>query len=499
MSPRRLKSSTGQVNGIAPTLMLEKSSGIPLHKQIYSGFRAAILRGELVPGQQVPSSRALTVELGVSRFPILEAYAQLHAEGYFETQAGLGTFISRLLPVSNASSSPRIACIVGSRLASKQSERLPAFEETPWRYGQGAFALHQPALDQFPFRTWSQLVALHSRRPRADAFHHVDPLGLGRFRTAICSYLRTSRAVRCEPDQIMIVSGSQQALALTSRVLFDPEDPVLVEDPGYPLMRSVLLGAGCRLVPVPVDENGMNVSAAIELCEKARAAFVTPSHQFPMGSTLSASRRLQLIEWAERSGSWIVEDDYDSEFRYESKPISSLQGLDISERVIYIGTFSKVLFASLRLGYIVIPKDLVERFIRVRLAMDIFPPYLYQEVLADFMERGSFIRHLRGMRALYQKRRATLVDSLEKRFGDDLAIHGAAAGLHLCVTLPKGFHDLEVAAKAAEQHLWIWPLSSCYLECAPQQGMLLGYGNTPVEQVAKGVKQLQSVLSRCHA
>src|SRR6202034_1996937 len=221
--------------------------------------------------------------------------------------------------------------------------------------------------------------------------------------------------------------------------------PIWVEEPGYILQRTVLNAAGCRLIPVPVDKEGMNVAAGIKQHRKPRAVFVTPSHQYPLGWTMSASRRLQLLNWAQSSGAWVIEDDYDSEYRYESMPIASLQGMDVNSRVIYIGTFSKVLFPSLRIGYIVIPPDLVERFAAVRFSMDIFPPYLYQEVLADFMNLGHFGRHIRKMRQIYSERRTVLVECLREECSDILEIHGTEAGMNLAVTLPKGFRDQEIA------------------------------------------------------
>jgi GntR family transcriptional regulator/MocR family aminotransferase len=293
----------------------------------------------------------------------------------------------------------------------------------------------------------------------------------------------------------MVVSGSQQALDITARVLFDPGSPVWVEDPGYRLERIVLAAAGCRLIPVPVDRDGMNISVGIKRHRKARAAFVTPSHQFPLGSTMSLSRRLQLLNWAQSSGAWIIEDDYDSEYRYESLPIASLQGLDVNSRVIYIGTFSKVLFPSLRLGYIVIPPDLVDRFMAVRFAMDIFPPYLYQEVLADFMRMGHFTRHIRRMRQLYGERRTVLVESLRNEAGIDLEVQGAEAGMHLTVTLPAGISDVEIAAKAARDRLWLWPLSPSYFSEQPRQGFILGFGSTPTNQISKAVRSLRAAIA----
>jgi GntR family transcriptional regulator/MocR family aminotransferase len=301
--------------------------------------------------------------------------------------------------------------------------------------------------------------------------------------------------VHCDPDQVMIVAGSQQALEITTRVLLDDRSPAWVEEPGYWLTRQVLTAAGCRLVPVPVDSEGLDVAWGVKECRKARAAFVAPSHQYPLGATMSASRRLQLLDWAQSSGSWVIEDDYDSEYRYGNMPIASLQGLDHNSRVIYIGTFSKTLFPSLRLGYVVIPPDLVGRFAAVRYAMDIAPPHFFQAVLTDFMTEGHFARHIRRMRQLYAQRRIALVDELQREFGSALDILGSEAGMHLAVILPKGFRDQEVAERAAREKLWLAPLSPSYLGRIPRQGFILGFGNTMAEEMPKAVRQLKSLLS----
>jgi GntR family transcriptional regulator / MocR family aminotransferase len=485
--------------GVSPIVPIDRGSGVPLHKQIYDGYRGAILRGDLRPGQQVTSSRTFAAELHVSRFPVLNAYAQLLAEGYFESRTGAGTFVSAALPeqlmsVARAATVPAQAPS-GPRPVSRRSHLVPSFQPGPSLRGWGAFGVHQPAFDQFPFQIWSSLVARHSQSPQASAIHHIDPQGLPRFREEICGYLRTARGVKCDAGQIMIVSGSQQALDITARVLFDPGNRVWVEEPGYSLERSVLIAAGCELCPVPVDSDGMDVAEGIRRHRKARAAFVTPSHQYPLGSTMSASRRLQLLNWAQSSGAWIIEDDYDSEYRYESQPVASLQGLDANSRVIYIGTFSKVLFASLRIGYIVIPPDLVDRFVAVRFAMDIFPPYLYQEVLTDFMRMGHFGRHIRRMRQLYGERRAVLVNSLRNEFGNMVEMHGAAAGMHLAITLQKGTRDRDIAARAAQERLWLWPLSPSYLGETARQGFVLGFGSTSAAQIPRAVGRLKALCT----
>jgi GntR family transcriptional regulator/MocR family aminotransferase len=480
-------------------MVVDRKAETPLHKQIYDGFRASILRRELRPGQRIPSSRELAAELRVSRFPVLNAYSQLLAEGYFESRVGAGTFVSGSLPEQRMSVTlPNTASIQtrsGPRPVAQRSFLYPTFHGHPAVFGWGAFGVHQPAFDQFPFQTWSSLVARHSRNPGASAIHYVNPLGTDRFREAIADYLRTARGVKCDISQIMIVSGSQQALDITARVLFDPGDPVWIEEPGYRLQRSVLMAAGCRLIPIPVDEEGMDVAAGIRTRRKAKAAFVTPSHHYPLGVTMSASRRLQLLNWAQHSGAWIVEDDYDSEYRYESLPIASLHGLDVNQRVIYIGTFSKVMFASLRLGYIVIPPDLVERFTAVRHVMDIFPPYLYQEVLSDFINEGHFTRHIRKMRQVYSEKRTALVESLRAEFGDEVEIHGAEAGMHLAITLQEELQDVEIAIKAARERLWLWPLSPSYIGEKSRKGFVLGFGSAPRDLIPQYVRHLRTILS----
>jgi len=329
----------------------------------------------------------------------------------------------------------------------------------------------------------------------AKSFHYGDLLGSKALRETIASYLRTARALHCDTDQVMIVSGSQQALEISARVLLDPGSPVWIEEPCYRGARDAFALTGCRLVPVPVDEAGVDVAAGIQRCRKARAAFVTPSHQFPLGVTMSASRRFQLLEWAQNTGSWILEDDYDGEYRYESLPIASLQGLDANGRVIYIGTFSKVLFPSLRLGYVVIPSDLVDRFLAIRRAMDLGPASFYQEVLADFIREGHFARHIRRMRVLYGERRSALVESISRELGSLVEVLGGDAGMHLVVTLPKGSRDVEIAKRAAAQNLWMWPLSRSYMGVVSRSGLILGFGSTAVEEIPRALRKLRNLLA----
>ena len=489
-------SSRTQLGGVATLISVNRAAERPLYKQIYDAFRARILNRELRPGQLVPSTRQLAGELRVSRLPVLNAYAQLLAEGYFESRVGAGTFIASALPEEPARRKPKTAATTtpGPRAVAARASSLPAYEKPSWTDGLGPFQVGHPELEAFPLKTWSRLMARHSRKMRPRELRYGDAMGSETLRGALAVYLRTSRAVRCETDQIMIVSGSQQALDITARVLLDPGAPVWVEEPGYWLVHHVLKAAGCLAVPVPVDQEGLNVSEGIGLSPTARAAFVAPSHQYPLGVTMSAARRLQLLEWASKAGSWVVEDDYDSEYRYESPPLSSLQGLDSDSRVIYVGTFSKVLFPSLRLGYIVIPPDLVDRFAAVRQAMDLCPSSINQAVLAEFIREGHFARHIRKMRQVYAERRQALVREIERELYPACTIVGGGAGMHLTVMLDGRVRDTEVAARAAEKRLRLSALSLSYVGDAPRQGFVLGFGNTRASEIPGAIRLLKKLL-----
>ena len=487
-------------SGILPLIAVDREAASPLHKQIYDAYRTAIIGGRLRPGQRIPSTRVLASELGVSRFPVLNAYGQLLAEGYFEGRVGAGTLISSSLPDQFTSSAPattaRLAATgAAPRAIARRSSILAPPEDSPWLEGPGPFRVGEVAFNQFPVHVWSRLVARQCRNMDAQSSHYGDQMGSRALRETMAGYLKTARSLQCHADQIMIVSGSQQALELSARVLLDPGSHVWIEEPCYRLARDVFALAGAKLVPVPVDEEGLDVAAGVERYRRARAAFVTPSHQFPLGVTMSASRRFQLLDWAHSSGSWIIEDDYDSEYRYESLPVASLQGIDADNRVIYIGTFSKVLFPSLRMGYLVIPPDLIESFLTIRRMMDLGPPAFFQDVLADFIAEGHFARHIRRMRVLYNERRSVLVASLHKEMGSMVEVLGNEAGMHLAVTLHTGGSDVNIAERAARQNLRLWPLSLSYLGKKPRQGFILGFGGTPVAEIPRAVRKLRDLLT----
>jgi GntR family transcriptional regulator/MocR family aminotransferase len=491
-----LTTTKRQFGAVLPLISIDRKSQKPVYRQIYEAFRTRIFEGELRAGQLVPSTRQLAHDLRVSRFPILNAYAQLLAEGYFESRMGAGTFIASSLPGAPRSQDRKAALELATRArpVAVHTSTLPPYTKPSWADHLGPFQLGQPELNAFPLRLWSRLLARYSRNMHAQELRYGEAMGMRSLREAVAVYLGTARGVVCEADQIMIVSGSQQGLDITTRVLLDPETPVWVEEPGYWLIHHVLRTAACQPIPVPVDSEGLDVSAGIKLNARARAAFVAPSHQFPLGVTMSASRRFQLVEWAEKAGAWIIEDDYDSEYRYDSSPISSLQGLDRNSRTIYIGTFSKVLFPSLRLGYIVIPPDLVEHFAAMRQAMDLCLSPINQAVLTEFIRQGHFGRHIRKMREVYRERRRLLVTEIRKQIGSACTIMGGEAGMHLTILLNTEVRDTELAARAFEKKLWLSPLSLSYVGAAPRQGLVLGYGNTPTSQIPGAVRLLKTLV-----
>jgi GntR family transcriptional regulator/MocR family aminotransferase len=425
---------------------------------------------------------------------VVAAFEQLVAEGYVESRVGAGSFVSPELPDASPAQGGRAA----APATRSGPRRLPASPlptpAEPWFELAGAFRIGQPALEEFPAELWARVVARHVRRQSRGQMRYGDPMGSPELREALAHHLRTVRSVNCTAEQIMVVSGSQQALALAGRALLSPGDAVWMEEPGYNGARDALRLAGARLVGVPVDDDGLDVAAGVARCPDARAAYVTPSHQYPLGTILSAPRRLQLLDWARRRGAWVLEDDYDSEYRYDTQPLASLQGLDDDERVLYVGTFSKVLFPALRVGYLVLPRDLVARFRRFRDAMDLFPAPLYQAVLAEWIRDGHFARHLRRMRAIYAERRRALESALAGELGPAARIVGDRAGMHLVVMLPTGARDREIAERAARRGISAIPLSSCYGGRSSRPGLVLGYGAARLSEIPDAVRRLKAVL-----
>jgi len=472
---------------------------LPLYRQIYEGIRRAVLKRQLLPGTRLPSSRELAELLDVSRNTVVNAYEQLLAEGYLETRVGAGTFVNSSLPeeylhverpgrVAPAANGARTLSRLGQVFA---DQALPS--TLPPHFP--AFAVSLPDLAAFPQRLWARLARRHYGKIELTALDYQRyPAGYPPLREAIAAHLLTTRGVRCSAEQIVIVSGSQQALYLAGQALLDPGETVWMEDPGYPGAKRALQACGARIAPVPIDEQGLVVRRGQAEHPQARAAFITPSHQFPLGYTMSLSRRLELLQWAAANGTWIIEDDYDSEYRYGGRPIVALQGLDTQGRVIYAGTFSKTLFPQLRLGYLVAPADLVGAFTAARFASNLAPPLLSQMALADFIAEGHFVRHLRRMRRRYQARRDSLLEALQSRLPRLLSPGPAYGGLNLTAWLEEGIDDMALFRRAADYRLSLMPLSWMYAREPARHGLLLGFAAPAPEEIAAGARRLQALI-----
>jgi GntR family transcriptional regulator/MocR family aminotransferase len=360
----------------------------------------------------------------------------------------------------------------------------------------GAFRGGEPALDLFPFEVWARLLARRARQSLHAFAHYQPPAGYYPLREAIAAHLGITRGVRCTPEQIILTAGSQGAFDLAARTLLNPGEAVWMENPGYFGVRGALLAAGARLVPVPVDEQGLVVEIGRKRCQEARLVSTTPSHQFPTGVTMSLGRRLALLDWAREAGAWILEDDYDSEYRSSGRPLEALQGLDHAGRVLYIGTFSKVLFPALRLGYLVAPTELVEPLLTMRRFLDVHLPMLEQMALCDFLNEGYYGRHLRQMLHYYSRRRDLLHRELCAHLGGLLEVHAPEAGLNLVGWLPPGKDDQHASKLAAQMGIEVMAISTFSLEPLPRGGLLFGYARTDEETIPHKVKTLAAALEQ---
>ena len=470
---------------VVPFVPFVRPSAVPLYRQIYDAYRSAILTGRLRPGQRLPSTRALADELEISRLPAVNAFEQLLHEGYIEGRVGAGTYVAGDIPDDLTRAGDR----AGAGRVDRRSPPTPRDEG-----GLGPFRVSMPALDHFPHRVWGRLLWRHGKRQSSALMAYGDPAGYVPLREAIAEYLGVARGVRCDAAHVLIVSGSQMALQLCAMALLAPGDAVCVEEPGYPGARDALRTSGATVVPIPLDAEGIDVRRLAAQGRRARLVYVTPSHQYPLGISMTAARRLALLAWARGGNRWIVEDDYDSEYRYASRPLGALQGMDRGARVIYVGTFSKVLFPSLRVGYVVVPPALWDTFVRLREALDIFSPTLTQAVLADFLREGHFARHLRRMRKLYLGRRDALVERIRAHLGDVLTIHCADAGLHLSAFLPAGVDDREVLRRAAARGITATALSACYAGRPTRRGLVLGFGGSDERRLVAAADELGDVI-----
>src|ERR1043165_4881836 len=494
------KYSSALPNGL---IALDAKSGTPLYRQLYDSLRRAILAGQLAPGTRLQSTREMAAALSVSRNTVVNAYEQLLAEGYLEGQVGSGTYVSRALPEDLLHVKPVTRSFTRAggkslRLSSRGkvfADFAPSVPRPPEPVRP--FQTGVPALDSFPFDAWSKLAAKHWRRPADSLLGYGEPQGHAPLRRAVASYLGLSRAVRCTPEQVVIVDGAQMAFDLTARVLLDPGDAAWVEEPGYPGARAAFIAAGARLVHVPVDDDGLDLTAGARLDRGARLVYVTPSHQSPLGMTMSLPRRLALLDWASRAGAWVVEDDFDSEYRYEGRPLASLQGLDRDGRVVYVGEFSKCLFPSLRLGYLVGPPNLVDAFVAARSMSGRHSPTIEQAVLTDFMEEGHFGRHIRRMRTLYRGRQSALVKEIRREAGALIEVEPSPAGIHLVAWLREGLDDLEVTREADARGVETQPMSAFYAGKPGRGGVELGYAAYNEAKLRRGAARLAEAIRAC--
>ena len=453
----------------------------PLYRQIYERVRDSIAEGQLQPGDRLPSARGYAQELGVARGTVDLAYAILAGEGYVETNGRAGT---------------RVASGVMAIADRRQEVPPPAAHAVSITHQIGLMPLAPgvPAFDLFPRKLWTQLVRRHARALSRADLTYPDPQGSQALREAIAAYLAVSRGVTCSSDEIMITGGFQASLALVARALLPPGGSAWVEDPGYTRIRRALIELGSRPIYIPVDEEGLDVAAAIARAPDARLAVVAPAHQFPMGVTLSLPRRLQLLDWAERAQAWILEDDFDGEFRYQGRPQPALKSLDRAGRVFYTGTFSKTLFPGLRLGYLVVPRSEIERFLAVMRYLDGGRSSLEQAVTAEFLSEGHFARHIKKMRGAYRSRRAAMAAALVSRFGTAARIEQSAGGLHLMLRIQGGLGGLEYIPWTNGPAMGAVPMRVLTERADMQDGLLVGFANVPERQAATMADQLFAVV-----
>jgi GntR family transcriptional regulator/MocR family aminotransferase len=500
-------------------LALDRSAGVPLSRQLYRALREAILSGRLRPGEALPASRRLAEELGISRITVLQAYDDLRADGYITGQAGSGTFVAALPrpPHDAPDAAPGRASPAAVRTPDG-SERLPRVPLSAWAQ---RVAAHQPLRDgglrpqrrlrydfdptapdwaSFPQGVWARLLGRHLRGAGTALARYGDPAGYGPLREALAAYLRAARGVPAEPGQVVIVSGTQQALDLLLRLTVDPGAAVLVEEPGYPGVRAAAAAYGARVVPVPVDAQGLVIeqlaAATAELDRPLAVVHVTPAYQYPTGAVLPLPRRLALLDWAAQSGALVVEDDYDTAFASPQRPVEALTSLDRHGRAVYLGSFSSVLLPPLRLACAVLPPTLVEPFVAAKWLADRQTPTLEQQVLATFLTEGYYTRHLERVRALYRARRAALEEAVARELAGvaRLAPTTAGAGLHALLWLDPRLDEAAVVAAAAELDVAVYPASPCYTAPEHPPALLLGYAALTAEEIHEGVRRLARAL-----
>jgi GntR family transcriptional regulator / MocR family aminotransferase len=471
----------------------------PAYRRLYEALRSKILEGRLGPGERLPATRDLARQYQLSRGTIVNAFDLLKSEGYLEGSIGSGTYVSSVLPDELLQVAPARSRAADRRPVTRPTQRrtsdyanrvrmFPGFEPRPIR----AFRPNMPALDLFPASLWAQLAARRFRRASTSLLLGCEPLGYKPLREAVAGYLSASRGVRCSPEQIAIVSGVQEALDLTARILINPGDRVCTENPGYVGAAMVFESLGAKISAMPLDKEGIELRPSG--LRGTRLVYVTPAHQFPLGITMSLTRRLQLLEWARKSGATIFEDDYDSEYRYSGRPTPALQGLDRNGSVLFAGSFSKVLFPSLRLGYLVVPQDLLDRFAAAKSLTTRHAQSTDQAVLCDFITEGHFGRHLRRMRGVYAERLSLLLRLAGERLAGLLDISSVEAGLQTVGWLRPGITGKSAWRAAAARDVDVIPLSVYDLSHAAPEGLQLGFAAVDAREMERGVKELAIAL-----
>jgi GntR family transcriptional regulator / MocR family aminotransferase len=480
-----------------PLNLHQPRSGMPLYRWLYEELRAAILAGRLRPGGRLPATRELAAEYGLSRPTIVTAFEQLRAEGYVEGKTGSGTYVSQTLPEELLQApGAKAPQNTGRRRVglSDYARRLSPLRRTEYRVAR-AFRGGQPALDAFPADLWGQVAARRLRRIPASLLAGGEALGYRPLREAVADYLNTSRGVKCAAEQVLIISGIQEALERTAHLLLNPGDPVWMEDPGYPGAAATFRAVGAKIWPVRIDAEGLDLEAGQRRCRKPRLVYTTPAHQFPIGVTMSLRRRLSLLEWARRSGAFVFEDDYDSEYRYSGRPIPALQGLDRAGVVIFAGSFTNVLFPALRLGYLVVPPDMVDLFAAAGSVSTHHPPLLDQAVLCDFIREGHFARHIRRMRELYAERLSVLLEAAGNELSGLLEVQKVEAGLRTVGWLRAGISAEGAAEEAARRNVEVTPLSRYAYGRVRRQGLVLGFAAVDAKELQRGVTELARALT----
>ena len=470
-----------------------------LYRWIHNELRTSVLEGRLAPGIRLPSSRGIARQYGVSRGTIVAAFAQLLSEGVVESRVGSGTFVRRMLPegrtdprrphsrnaevVSSASLSSR-----GSCLARHPFPKIWSNRSAP------AFRIGLPALGAFPTGLWSRIGARRFRQSTPSMLSYGDTLGYRPLRSAIAQYLGLARGIKCTEDEVVITTSTQQSLDLVTRLLLDPGDGILVEDPGYPGAVSLFRASGARVVAVPVDEQGLDCAAGRGRYRGARMAYVTPSCQFPLGVTMSLSRRLELLTWAKENNAWVFEDDYDGVFRFSGRPLAALRSLDASGCVIYSNSFNKLLFPTLRLGFLLVPPRLVDAVTAAKSVIERFPPFLEQAILCDFITEGHFGRHIRRMREMYSSRLGVMVQDAREKLSGLMDLSPVHTGLQAIGWLADGIDDAEACRLAAVNGIDSVALSTLTLNRSMPPAMLLGVASADDRAIHNGIEGLATVL-----